>query len=375
MVTHGSIRQRSIGSFELRVFAGTDPTSGKRCYRTKTVRGNRAEAERELAAMVEIVGRGPGVAARTTVGELLERWFAIAELGWAPTTIRQTRSVGDRYLHPHIGDRALADLSAADIDDLYVRLRTGGGVGGKPLQPGSVARIHVVLRSALGQAMRWGWIWDNPAERAHRIVVPVKEMSPPRPDELCVLLNFVAERDPLLHVLLLLAAITGARRAQLLGLRWHNIDLDRGRVSFARGWVEGPQGPVLTSTKSKRSHSVDIDPTSFAPLVELHQSFDSPPRPDGYVFTDDDGATAWKPNRVTKAFLRHRRAAGLRHFRLHDLRHFMATEMLQASVPIVVVSRRLDHRRVSTTLDKYTHAVPGADAHASATLAGLLAPV
>jgi integrase len=71
------------------------------------------------------------------------------------------------------------------------------------------------------------------------------------------------------------------------------------------------------------------------------------------VFSDDGGATAWKPNRVTKAFGRHRRAVGLRSFRLHDLWHFMATEMLQAGVPLVVVSRRLNHRRVSTTLDRY----------------------
>jgi integrase len=77
---------------------------------------------------------------------------------------------------------------------------------------------------------------------------------------------------------------------------------------------------------------------------------------------------------VTKNFLRNRRTAGLRPFRLHDLRHFMATEMLQAGVPIVVVSRRLDHRRVSTTLDRYAHAVPGADAHASQTLASIISP-
>jgi integrase len=86
------------------------------------------------------------------------------------------------------------------------------------------------------------------------------------------------------------------------------------------------------------------------------------------VFSDDDGRTAWKPNRVTKAFLRHRRAAGLRPFCLRDLRHFMATEMLQAGVPLVIVSRRLDHRRRSTTLDQYAHAIPGGDADASATL-------
>ena len=59
--------------------------------------------------------------------------------------------------------------------------------------------------------------------------------------------------------------------------------------------------------------------------------------PDGFVFSDDGGTAAWKPNRVTKAFLRHRRTDGLRPFRLHDLRHFIATEMLDAGVPIVVV--------------------------------------
>jgi len=85
------------------------------------------------------------------------------------------------------------------------------------------------------------------------------------------------------------------------------------------------------------------------------------------------GVSAWKPNHVTKMFGRARRAAGVGQFRLHDLRHFMATEMLHASIPIVVVSRRLDHRRVSTTLDRYAHAVPGFDRDASATISALIA--
>ena len=174
-----------------------------------------------------------------------------------------------------------------------------------------------------------------------------------------------------MHVSLFLAALTGARRAQLLGLRWHNVHFDTNRVSFCAGWVEGPDGPVLTTTKTKRSHVVDLDPEWFAVLAEYADTAIT--TPDGFVLGDDGGTTAWKPNRVTKTFLRHRRAAGLRPFRLHDLRHFMATEMLDAGIPIVVVSRRLDHQRVSTTLDKYAHAVPGGDARASATLHAKLA--
>ena len=66
----------------------------------------------------------------------------------------------------------------------------------------------------------------------------------------------------------------------------------------------------------------------------------------------------WSPNFVTKRFIRVRRAAGLSHFRLHDLRHFMATQMLDAGVPIPVVAARLCHARASTTLNVYAHAVP-----------------
>jgi integrase len=229
-----------------------------------------------------------------------------------------------------------------------------------------------VLRAALAQAMRWGWIWDDPAERAHRIVAARPELNPPTPEELRTLLKYLAEADPALHTFVTLAAFTGGRRAQLLALRWRNVDLDAGRLSFTGGWVEGPDGPVLAATKTKRRHAVDLDPGSLDVLAaHTHRVRTAVGglRREGFVFSDDpDGTAAWKPNRVTKAFLRARRRAGLREFRLHDLRHFMATEMLQAGVPLPLVSRRLDHQRVSTTLECYAHAVPGGDAVAAQTL-------
>jgi integrase len=253
------------------------------------------------------------------------------------------------------------------IDATYAVLRRGGGLHGRPLTAGTFARVHVVLRAAFSQAMRWGWIWDNPADRAHRLVAVSRELRPPTPAELRLLLDRVAANDRQLHALLVIAAVTGARRAQLLGLRWHNVHLAAKRASFSAGWVEGPDGPVLTVTKTKRRHVVELDPATVQVLAELAAERGCLAGPDPFVFSDDGGETAWKPNRVTKAFLRHRRSVGLREFRLHDLRHFMATEMLQAGVPLVIVSRRLDHRRVSTTLDKYAHAVPGGDAQAAAT--------
>jgi hypothetical protein len=85
---NGSLRQRSAGSWELRVFIGTSPDSGRRIERSVTVRGNRHDAERELAAMVATVRSARTVGVCSSVSELLEAWFAIAATGWAPTTIR-----------------------------------------------------------------------------------------------------------------------------------------------------------------------------------------------------------------------------------------------------------------------------------------------
>jgi hypothetical protein len=128
------------------VFIGRDPATGRRIDRSVTVRGSRAEAERELAVMVASVRTARAVGVRSTVSELLEAWFAVAAGGWAPTTVRQTRSVLDRYLHPHIGALAVGEVTPAIIDAVYAELRRRGGMGGRPLASGTLARIHVVLR-------------------------------------------------------------------------------------------------------------------------------------------------------------------------------------------------------------------------------------
>jgi hypothetical protein len=238
----GSIRKRGAAAWEIRVYAGIDPDTGKPRYRSATVHGNRADAERGLERFVAVASSVKAIGSSSAVSELLEAWFAIASVSWAPTTIRQTRSVLDRYLHPHLGGQRVGDVTSALIDATYATLRVSGGMGGKPLGAGSLARVHVVLRSAFSQAQRWGWVWDNPVALAHRIVVPPHEMRPPTPAELRELSQHIAANDAMFHTFVLLAAITGARRSQLLGLRWEDVNHSMMRVSFRSGWVEGPDG-------------------------------------------------------------------------------------------------------------------------------------
>jgi integrase len=366
----GSLRPRGANSWELRVYQGTDPNTGRQRYATRTIRGSRTKAQRELADLVAVANVAPAVGARTTLAELLARWFATSAPNWAPTTVVNTRSIIDRHLAPGLGSMRVRELTTVAIDDFYSRLRTDGRHDGKPLSTGTVRRVHGVLHRALAQAMRWDWIWTNPAALANKPDVEPAEMRPPTPAQVNRLLGYAAQTTPLFHLFLVLAVITGARRGELLALRWNDINLTHGAISIQRALLEGPTGPVLAPTKTRRPHHVDLDHGTLALVrarhAQVRRDASGPTDRDRFVFTADPaGCRPWRPNWVTKQFIAARAAADVGHFRLHDLRHFMATEMLNLNVPIPVVSGRLAHARASTTLNVYAHAVPTGDRHAA----------
>jgi hypothetical protein len=82
--------------------------------------------------------------------------------------------------------------------------------------------------------------------------------------------DYLESRDPALHAFGVVAAMTGARRAQLLGLRWRNINVGAATVSFSVGWVEGPNGPVLTRTKTR--HHPESEPGRAQPTQPCDSS-------------------------------------------------------------------------------------------------------
>jgi integrase len=375
----GSLRQRGVDSWELRVYLGVDPERGRERWATKTVHGTRRYATACLAEFVEEAGYARLRAG--TVSDLLDRWMAQASTAWSASTLRETRSIVEHHLKPHLGHLAVNKLATLDIDDLYQHLLRGGGPEGRGLAPGTVQRVHVVLHRALTQAVRWEWVWLNPARTASPPRVPPAEVQPPSPDQVHRLLAHVEDRDPDFATYLWLAASTGARRSQLLGLRWSEIDIAHAAIGFARAFVEGPTGPVLRATKTHLAYRVAIDRGTIRRLAAHRRRAEARAANSGlhlggsaFVFSSrPDGSWPWLPNRVTKTFLAHRRDVHVGRFRLHDLRHFMATQMLNAGVPVPTVSDRLGHARASTTLNIYGHCVPGADQAAAQFISTLIA--
>ncbi len=107
---------------------------------------------------------------------------------------------------------------------------------------------------------------------------------------------FAAIRDLAFYTFLVLAASTGARRSQLLGLRWSDIDLVRGAIGFRRGLVDGVSGPVLVSTKTRRTYRVELDGVTLTVLRDHHAK-----RPEGLAdsFVFCSGVTLSSPgNRI-----------------------------------------------------------------------------
>jgi integrase len=364
----GFMRQRGA-SWELRVYVGRDPVTGKQRYATRTVRGGKRAAQRILAEMVTDAEHGLSVRTNATAGELIEAWFELAADDFSPKTVKETRGFIDRNLLPAVGDVPLSKLKASDLDRLYRRLQASGAVGGGPLSPATVRRIHGILRRALAQGVKWGWIGVNPAAATSPPPVPQPEVKPPSGTELTRVLQRASDSSPELAGFLVLAAATGARRSELVALRWRDVDLADSTVRIERGVVVGPDGLVEKGTKTHAARRVALDDRTVEVIrahraqmaarsamcrVELSE--------DAFVFSSaGDCSEPRYPDSVTRGFKRLCVEAGLPNVRLHDLRHFVASQLLGAGVDVRTVAGRLGHRNAATTLQRHAHFVEQAD--------------
>jgi integrase len=373
------MRRRGAG-WELRVYVGRDPATGQERYSTRTIRAGKREAQRILNEMVVAAERGALVKTRSTFAELLDAWLEHAARDFSPKTVLETHGFIERTIKPDLGQVPLARLRPITLDQFYARLlASGGGRSRDRLSPATVRRVHGIIRRALAQGVRWGWLGSNPAASASPPRVPAPMIQPPTPAELALLLDVAERRDPELATFLMVAAASGARRSELVALRWSDVDADRRLISIGRGVVLGPNGLEEKDTKTHQIRRVSVDAVTADALarhraaqVELSQLVGMPLGATGFVFTNDLGQTSWFPDSVSRRFRRLSRELGLNGIRLHDLRHYVATRLLTAGVDVRTVAGRLGHRNAATTLNVYSHFVPEADRQAADVLASLL---
>lgn len=240
--------------------------------------------------------------------------------------------------------------------------------------------VHTLIRQVLADAVKWNRLARNPADSADppsASAAKSREMQTWDRDQVRAFLARVG--DDRLYAAWRLAATTGLRRGELLGLRWRDVDLDAARCSIVQTVVDGSGKPEISKPKTERGRrSVALDAETVAAL-RAHRKAQAAERlalgpayqDNGLVFCREDGAPIW-PRTFSRAFERHGEAAELPVIRLHDLRHTHATLALAAGIHPKVVSERLGHSSVGITLDLYSHAVPAMQEDAAAKVAALI---
>ena len=162
-----------------------------------------------------------------------------------------------------------------------------------------------------------------------------------------------------LRVAARLAVATGARRGELVALRWSDVDLEVGAARFMGSIAAGPNRTLVRkSTKGGKPKVMALDPGTVAVLADWRAKG----RGRGPVLpSPSDPTVPWHPGQVTLMWHRHRGSVGLEALRFHDLRHLHATALLAAGVPVNTVADRMGHASARMTLDVYAHAIPAHD--------------
>jgi len=337
-----------------------------------------AEAKRrsEELQKYELAKAGSGVAAAPpqTLAMLLDEFIRQhAEKKLAPKTIERYRELA-AYLDPALLAMPLGEITPLHLSREWNRLLESGGhrrdKTPRPMSAKTVRNIAGAVSSAYGRAIRWGLATTN----------PVTNSEPPAPTKRIKMALVPSEQQLLLtsacgpwcmETILDVAADTGARRGEVLALRWS--DIQDGYATIERSLTQTKQGLEFKCTKTERPRRVELPTSTLAKLQahrqrqeEFRRRFGSGYRADlNLIFANPDG-TPLRPNSVSATVSNLCRRLGLpKGASMHVLRHSHASLLLANGVDLATVSERLGHSSVRVTADTYSHAIRGRDRQAA----------
>lgn len=331
-----------------------------------------------LTALLQKLDQGSYVGpSKQSLGEFLEEWLPAMRSTVRPSTWDSYRMNVEKHIVPRLGSLQLRRISPTHLNGFYADLLENGRRDGAGLSPRTVRYIHTILRKALKDAVRWDRVERNIADLAD----PPKQSQPDMKTWSALELRHFLNRakDDRLYGCYLLAATTGMRRGELLGLRWGDVNLDQERLHVRQTYVVVNYRPAFSKPKTNRSaRSIALDSATVAAL-RAHRARQSAERlawgtayeDSGLVFTRENGAPI-HPQALSDAFARLGRRAELPPIRFHDLRHTYATVALAGGVHPKVVSDRLGHSSIAVTLDRYSHVVESVGEEAAAKIASLI---
>ncbi len=392
----GSIEKRGKNSYRLTVSEGFDLNGNPMIHR-KTIHGTKKDAEVELAKFVTEVQNGLVVDGKSLrFSEFTEIWkrdYGSKEL--APTTYKRYCRMLETRLLPYFGHFYINKIRPTDIMKFYDLLekdtqlvRKKGNNGSKtrkPLSGKTILEHHRLLRAMLHKAVYWQLIVANPAER----VQAPKARKPKRKsydDEQTKILLENLEKlsieETKYKVAIILTVFTGVRLGELMGLEWQDVDFKNGIISINRSSQYLSDMGVFTKTPKTESSIREIAIPEFiiSLLEEYKLWYEEQKSIYGELWTNSDrlfvqaDGKPMHPSSISKWFVRYVSTIGLPVINFHGLRHTNASLLVAQNVDIAVISSRLGHAQISTTLDFYVHPLVSHNRKAGYALENLLLP-
>lgn len=366
----GQIVARGNRTWLLRVFLGRDRDSGVRKYRNRTVHGSVRAAQACLNQMLQERDLNRFTPSSTiTLNPYLNQWLeAAAKPRLRPKSFSDYESLLRLHVRPVLGTKSLMSIEPLDIQKVY------HGMMERELSPRTVHYTHAVLQSAFRQAVRWKLIAHDPCEGVELPRLRRKEMAVLNVEQ-CR--DFLAAAKSSQHyAVFALAITTGLRPSEYLGLKWSDVDWQRGAISVSRTLQRVGDEWTFDETKRKRSRRVVKLQHWISELLRvMNEQRDASPTDSiasDLIFRTATGNPINKRNLATRHFRPILERAGLPKIRLYDLRHTAATLAVAAGVPVKVVSEQLGHSNIAFTLDVYSHVLPHMQDEAAAKVEGLL---
>jgi integrase len=367
----GHIQQRGKNSWRLKFDAGRDEKTGRRRTQFHTFRGTKRQAQVKLAELIASVSQDTFVEpSKTTVAQWVrarvDLWESAGEI--SARTAQRYRQLVEHQIVPHIGAKLLQKLKSAEIEEWHGTLRASGRVRGNgDLSARTIGHAHRVLGKALSEAARHGLVVKN---------VVALEAAPKVPnDEMEIVQNVPAfiekMRGHRLFAMGMVGLLTGMRLGEVLALRWGRVDLDEKVIQVREALEEtkkfGIRFKVPKSKAGRRDLTlpdllVDALRDFRREQLELRLKLGTGKLPDdGLLFGNLEGEPR-SPSSVSRSWSK---ATGVGY---HNLRHTHASQLIDADVDIVTISKRLGHASPAITLAVYAHMFKKTDAKAAAAI-------
>jgi integrase len=365
----GHLRERSPGHWA-NVIDIRDPGTGKRKRKWHSFRGTKREAQVKKAELIAALSQGSYVErSKRVVAEFvrsrIDQWEGNATI--SAGTAQRYRQLTEKQIDPHLGTTPLQKLTRLDVEAWHTTLRNAG------LAARTIGHAHRVLGKALRDAEIDGLVTKNVCKTQRAPKVPETEMTVVRdvPAFISVLQGWR------FYVPAMVALFTGMRLSEVLALRWNRADLDAKVIQVREALEQTRAYGIRFKAPKSRAGRRDITlPDILLDALREHRKTTLKLRmqlgagripDDALLFADIDGAPLI-PSAVSGRWAEFAERIGMPEITFHSLRHTHASQLIDAGVDIVTISKRLGHAKPDITLRVYAHLFRNDDSKAAAAI-------